>query len=233
MKRDPKGNFSSPPYNPGLRDVVKEKRRWSLPQEKSAAKRGFAGWTERGYLPHRDAPDLTQFVTFRLCDSFPVERRHEWEALLQIEDDRKRREQLEGYLDRGLGACYLRRDDIAQIVQDAFCLFHTIRYELEAWVIMPNHVHVLFHVLDFPMAETIKGWKSVTARRANKILGRTGKFWHDDYWDTYMRNGEQTGKARRYIENNPIKARLVVDPKNWQWSSAGFRDTLGVLQVKS
>src|SRR4051812_3616195 len=132
MNKPPKTNRSSPPYNPGLRDVVKEKRRRSTPEEKAAAKNGFAGWTERGYLPHRDAPGLIQFVTFRLYDSCPQEQRQEWEALLEIEDDRKRREQLETYLDRGFGVCYLRRSDLARIVQDAFCVFHGMRYDLDA-----------------------------------------------------------------------------------------------------
>src|SRR5205823_10232307 len=34
----------------------------------------FLGWHERGYLPHFDAPYVTQFVTFMLHDAFPVTR---------------------------------------------------------------------------------------------------------------------------------------------------------------
>lgn len=60
--------------------------------------RGFRGWHERGYLPHRDEPGLTQFVTLHLADSFPATLRAEWEALLEVEDDRERRLQLEAYL---------------------------------------------------------------------------------------------------------------------------------------
>jgi hypothetical protein len=77
-----------PPHNPGVRDLVSSKRRWSSPPNRENAMCGFRGWRERGYLPHRDEPGLTQFVTFRLADSFPETLRSEWAHLLRIEDDR-------------------------------------------------------------------------------------------------------------------------------------------------
>ena len=96
---------------------------------------------------------------------------------------------------------------------------------------MPNHVHVLFKVGAMPMSRIIEGWKSCTAREANKILGRPGQFWDEDYWDIYMRDAAHELKSRRYIENNPTKAHLVRDPKDWPWSSARFRDAYGVLHL--
>ena len=54
------------------------------------AKAGFKGWHERGYLPHRDEPGLTQMVTFHVADSFPNTLRSEWAALYEIEDDAER-----------------------------------------------------------------------------------------------------------------------------------------------
>ena len=227
--RDSSKKLPSPPYNPGLRDVVERKRCSSSSTDTDIAKRGFAGWNERGYLPHRDSPGLTQFVTFRLNDSLPLEKRGEWEALLAIEDNRERRKKLETYLDKGLGACDLKNPQIAEAVERTFRFFQGMRYELLAWVVMPNHAHVLFKVGSTAMAQVVKGWKSVSARDANKILSRTGQFWHEDYWDTYMRGAEQELKARRYIENNPVKAGLVSDPREWPWSSARFRDELGRL----
>src|SRR5690242_10704480 len=58
--------MGSPPHNPHLRELVEAKRRWSEPQDAKDTEAGFRGWHERGYLPHRDEPGLTQFVTFRL-----------------------------------------------------------------------------------------------------------------------------------------------------------------------
>lgn len=67
--------------------------------------KGFRGWHQRGYLPHFDAPGVTQFVTFQLHDSFPVTRRAEFEAILKEADDSVKRRKLEAWLDRGHGEC--------------------------------------------------------------------------------------------------------------------------------
>jgi hypothetical protein len=100
---------SGPPHNPGVRELVQNKRRFSSPQTREDGRQGFRGWHERGYLPHFDKPNLTQFVTFRLADSFPAALRGE--SLLRIEDEHERRTQLEAYLDKGRGRCELKRPD--------------------------------------------------------------------------------------------------------------------------
>jgi putative transposase len=221
----------SPPYNPGVRDLVEGKRAWSRPLAKDEIERGFLGWHENGYLPHRDEPGLIQFVTFRLADAFPAELRSEWEGLLKIEDDRKRRIELEAYLDQGRGECHLRRADIAAMVEGSLLFRHDVQHDLRAWVIMPNHVHLLFIVQDVPMWQLVDAWKGYAAKQANKILGCKGQFWQEGYWDAYMRDGEHESKTRRYIETNPTKAKLAASPKEWPWSSARFRDAYERLCV--
>ena len=219
------------PYNPGLYALVEGKNRW---QDSPAAPQpppGFKRWNQRGYLPHRDAPGLKQFITFRLADCFPAALRSEWEAMLKIEDNRARALELEAYLDKGRGECHLKRPDVAGLVEHALRFFHPARYELLAWVVMPNHVHVLFTQRDMPLGKVVGSWKSYTAKEANRILRRTGQFWDEDYWDTYMRDEAQERRTRRYIENNPVKAHLVPKSAQWPWSSARFRDAWGRLQV--
>ena len=204
-----------------LRQLVEEKNRWSgrqLTDEERAL--GFLGWHERGYLPHCDFPNLIQFVTFRLEDSMPVARRGEWEHMLKIDDVRDRRTKLEEYLDRGIGECHLRDARIAKLVEDTLLHFHKDRYELLGWCVMPNHVHVLVEIWQTPLAELVHTWKRFIAREANKALGRTEPFWEREYWDTKMRDEAQLHRARRYIQNNPTKAKLVLDPADWPWSSA-------------
>jgi REP element-mobilizing transposase RayT len=213
-----------PPYNPGVRDLVRGKREGPRPISRDDRKHGFAGWHENGYLPHRDEPGLVQLVTFRLADAVPEELRSEWETLLAIEDNRRRQLELEAYLDKGRGECHLRQANIANMVEGSLRFRHAVQYDLRAWVIMPNHVHVLFQVCDVPMAQLVDAWKGYTAKEANKILSRKGRFWQDGYWDTYMRDVDHEARARRYIENNPTKARLVASSKEWPWSSARFRD---------
>lgn len=207
-----------------MSSLVAGKQAGSPPLPQNEIDRGFLGWHENGYLPHRDEPGLLQFVSFRLVDAFPAALRREWEALLKIEDDRQRRMQLEQYLDLGRGACHLRQPDIAMVVENSLLFRHQIQYDLRAWVIMPNHVHLLFLVQDIPMWQLVDAWKGYTAKEANRRLGRQGQFWQEGYWDTYMRDSEHELQTRRYIESNPTVAKLVLSPKEWSWSSARFRD---------
>ena len=170
-------------------------------------------------------------ITFHLVDAFPANLRAEWMALLEIEDQRERRNQLAQYLDEGRGACWLRRPQLGGMVDQAIRFYHHKRYDLLAWVVMPNHVHALFKVNTIPLSIIVADLKEYTAREANKELGRRGQFWADDYWDTFMRNAEHELKTRRYIENNPTKAYLVRDPKDWPWSSSRFRHDHGALRL--
>jgi REP element-mobilizing transposase RayT len=241
VSQPPKPSRPGPPHNTGVRDLVEAKRRWSSSPKTADVKQGFRGWHERGYLPHRDEPGLTQFVTFHLADSFPESLRSEWEHFAKIEDDREQHKLLEAYLDKGRGECHLHQPEIAKLIEDNFRRFSGAgcgsqsrapgRYELRAWVVMPNHVHVLFKVGSVSMAETVGAWKKHTGRLANKLLGKRGAFWAKDYFDTYMRDAEHEQKTIRYVENNPTKAKLVLDPKDWPWSSARFRDEFGGLRL--
>ena len=229
VSQSPKPHRPGLPHNPGVRDLVANKRRYSSPPKREDAMLGFRGWHEAGRLPHRDEPGLTQFVTFRLADSFPQSLRSEWAHLWEIEDDRERRTELEAYLDKGHGACHLRQPEIAALIETALRLFHDTRYELRAWCIMSNHVHVLFKVDAVPMSEIVETWKKHTASKANRLLKRRGAFWAAGYFDIFMRNAEHEKKTVHYIENNPTKAKLVLDPKDWPWSSAKLRDTYARL----
>ncbi len=95
---------------------------------------------------------------------------------------------------------------------------------MEAWCVMPTHVHVvLAQVEGWPLPGVVKGWKSFTAKAINKALGRDGRFWAKDYFDRFMRDGEQFEATLAYVEANPVKAGLCTKPGDWRWSSAAGR----------
>ena len=190
-------------------------------------------WHSRGYLPHLDQPELIQFVTFRLSDSVPAEVVTAWKEELALtgrepaDDPRlaELRERIERYSDQGHGACWLRDDRIAASVQKTLLHFDGVRYRLLAWVIMPNHVHALIETLPgFPLGGIVHSWKSFSAKQANKLLGRIGPFWMEDYFDRYIRSEEHFVAATQYIEQNPVKAGLVRSADDWQWGSVLGKD---------
>ena len=89
---------------------------------------------------------------------------------------------------------------------------------------MPNHVHVVIDIVDDQsLTNIVRSWKSFTARQANERLGRSGPFWHADYFDRYMRNEEHLAQTVEYVEQNPVKAGFVSTAEDWIWSSAYFR----------
>ena len=179
----------------------------------------------RTHLPHVEAGEVPQHVCFRLFDSLPREVRR------QLTDRAGRRSkataqgawrrELDAALDVGQGTCWLRRPDIAVLVRDALLHFHEERYLLHEWVIMPNHVHVLFTPLvRTPLSSVVHSWKSYTSRRATRLLGRDGRFWATDYFDRSIRNERHFRIAADYIRANPVTAGLCKAPGDWRWSSA-------------
>lgn len=186
---------------------------------------GAAQWYSRGYVPHFDQVDLTQTMTFRLFDSMPREILEMWRDELRLrremEANIERRKRIDAYLDQGHGRCYLKDDRLAQIVQNALLNFDGERYALHAWVIMPNHVHVLYTAEPgWELSVIAHSWKSYTASECNRLLKRTGEFWQREPFDRYIRNGKHFAAAVRYIENNPVKAGLCSRTREWRWSSA-------------
>jgi len=231
-----------------LRHLVESKQSWSQPLSADEQAKGFLGWHERGFLPHCDRPGLIQFVTFRLADSLPANRRGEWEHLLstfspsdarcsiisppsnarrskgQAAAQREQQLRFEEYLDRGLGECHLRDARIASFFEKAILYHHTRRFRIRAWVVMPNHVHVLVEVWQTPLSRVLQNWKSISGIEANRILQREGVFWQPEYWDRFMRDEAEIRRSIHYIESNPVRAKLCRSPTDWPFSSARFRD---------
>ena len=213
-----------PPKNLGLRELIRAKREWDWQPSGAELKQGFRGWHQRGFLPHFDAPGVTQFVTFQLHDSFPATRRAELAAFLKEPADSAPRRKIEAWLDRGHGECWLRWPGVAECVEQILLEGDGRDYRLQAWVIMPNHVHLVVDVWAVPLVKLINGWKGKSARMANQLRHRRGKFWQEDYYDTLVRDEAHLKRAIRYTEQNPVKAYLANAAREWPCSSARHRD---------
>jgi type I restriction enzyme R subunit len=103
----------------------------------------------------------------------------------------------------------LRSVELAKIVAESLRHFDDDRYLLFDFVVMPNHVHVLAAFSDEDaMLEQCESWKHYTATRINRRLTQHGHFWQQDGFDHHVRNENQFDGLRRYIAENPQKARL-------------------------
>jgi len=191
------------------------------------------GWYSRGYLPHCDYPGLLQSITYHLADSLPAAALERMDAELRSlppqQRDRERRQRIEDWLDAGHGCCVLREPEAAACVVENWRHFAGERYDLIAWVVMPNHVHVLIRVYEgVPLGKIVQSWKSYTGKKMRGMMesragarpSQGGGVWMREYWDRYIRDERHFEAVVRYIHDNPVKARLVERPEDWPWSSA-------------
>lgn len=194
--------------------------------------RGSFRIRSRGTVPHWEMDHSIYFVTFRLIDALPrtvvaMLREERRRLLARVETSAQRSQvdrafalRLDYFADQGCGACHMRNPRVAELVSNALRFFDGSRYTLHAYSVMPNHVHVLFG-LEYgrDLARVLHSWKWFTGSRANEIVGRSGPFWQDEYFDRLVRDGEDYETTRSYVLNNPAKAGLVDWP--WVWPAGG------------
>ena len=96
-------------------------------------------------------------------------------------------------------------------------------YYLLAFVIMPDHLHLVIIPKDKNISECMKSIKGFTAKKINEVLGREGAIWQSGFYD-YILNSEDMILTRiRYIEENPVRKGLVINPEEYKYSSSGYR----------
>ncbi len=181
-------------------------------------------WHKRR-LPHFEGGSIPQGVTFRLADSLPRRMLTEIQNRITMMPEEKGRVEYRRHvnllLDQGYGSQWLNNPDVAEITQNALRFFDGDRYCLHAWVVMPNHVHVLFTPAEgWTLSKILHSWKSHSAKEANKVIGRSGEFWQTEYFDRAIRDQQGFNAAVEYIEFNPVKAGLCELPREWRFSSA-------------
>ncbi len=172
-------------------------------------------------MPHWQVDHAIYFVTFRLADSLPthvvMELKREREHMLRSASTAVERARvdaafairLDHELDANHGSCLLREH--AETIAGALQHFDGARYELHAWCVMPNHVHVMVQPNEgVALAKIIHSWKSYTAH----VIGE-GSIWQREYFDRVVRTPSEYTATKAYIEANPAKAGL----KGWKWVS--------------
>jgi REP element-mobilizing transposase RayT len=180
----------------------------------------------RGNLPHWRQTNVTYFVTTRLADSMPQEKLREWQtkrdaclaahdlqnpsAIHQLPEDQQHEfhatftKEWHQWLGAGYGECQLRRLEVRDILIRRFLA----ESSLDAWVIMPNHLHALVAPEHQGLGEVLQSWKGGSAFEINRLLGRIGPLWQKEPYDHIVGAKAQFQHYRRYIAENPIKAGL-------------------------
>lgn len=199
----------------------------------------------RRNLPHIQPEGATFFITFRLHGSIPqsilnsLQRQHEEaeEQISLVTDEFERAKQLyiaqkrhfgrfDKFLDQAsAGPQWLKEPKIVGPLIETLHLFDQERYNLDAYCIMSNHGHVVLKPLRkedgsiYTLKSIMHSIKSYTANEANRILNRIGQpFWQAESYDHVVRGHDEWIRILQYVMNNPVKAGLVNQWDDWQWS---------------
>ncbi len=198
----------------------------------------------RRNLPHIQPRGATFLVNFRLADSLPMEAMERLRAeadelkkcLLAIKDtkeklllrDKKQRELFDKWDDAlhksQSGPLWLKEDEIAEIVADSIRYYDGKWFDVVAYCIMPNHVHLVLtpheisEIADYSLTKIMHNIKRNSANHANKVLGRTGAFWQHESYDHVIRDEAEMERIIKYVLYNPVKAGLVKEQTEWKWS---------------
>jgi len=133
------------------------------------------------------------------------------------------------------GPTWLNNIEIATTIAESLNYREGKVYRLDAFSIMPNHLHMVFAPFpkpvlpgtcptDHSLAAILHSLKSYTAQRANGLLNRTGAFWDHESYDHCVRDEQEWARTIAYVLNNPVKAGLVKDWNSWRWSYCRYMD---------
>jgi putative transposase len=206
------------------REAVSDGRSWKPPEE--VCRR----WGHR--LPHSDSTSHIQFPTF--TRSFSYRRR--LDILLQIlmpqsdstphSRNLRLHRQMEGPGTFFVSKCLEPRlqlidESISSEICSAFCFYvEKKRIYLGAFVIVLDHWHVLLATADGKSICQRMDLGRWLGRNCGDILSRQGCDWQDGFHETRIRSARQFQFVCGYVEENPVRTRLVQSPSDWKWSTA-------------
>jgi putative transposase len=166
----------------------------------------------RRNLPHFQPDGAELFITFRLYGTLPVVCGKDGRAFAIADRE----------LECAPGPSWLKQPRVVEIVSETIRNGERVRalYDLVAFVVMSNHVHLLIEP-KAPAPKITQFVKGVSAKLANELLGRTGlPFWQDESFDHWVRSSKERDNIIRHIEFNPVRANLVAGPELFRYSSA-------------
>ena len=220
----------------------------------------------RRNLPHYMPQGFAFFITFRLYGTLPVEvinnfkiiKRKKQKLISGFTNPKVRKEKYEefkyeyfqlfdDYMDKSIiGNQWLKQKLVADIVKEAIHYRDGKEYDLIAYTIMPNHVHLVFlpyveridnslkrgsernTVSLYIVTKILQHLKKNTAIKCNKLLNRTGQFWQHESYDHVIRDSEELKRIVDYVLNNPAKAGLDDTPEDWQYNYVNY-DLIPIL----
>ncbi len=195
----------------------------------------------------------TFFVTFRLDDALPrsfmLNQRLQFYVqqtrCADLPNDARRerlrtiRKRLFAHYDEALhqalyGHCYFKDPALSKIVADVLHQFDGSLYDLLAYTILPNHVHVLINTnLQLPhepalidlenyectaLRDILRQVKNTCGQAINQAIKRDGRLWQRENFDHWVYTEHEFDNILQFIQQNPVRAGLVEKGEDWGWN---------------
>ena len=184
----------------------------------------------RGELPHWQVENGRYFVTIHLKDALPQVACNRIRELCDqyrassrssTDDDndhslalsRKIFVEMERWLDSNHSVIHFKQSDLCEMVVEAIQFRQRKAvWEIFSFVVMPSHIHLFFELNDeLSLKRELEEFKRWTGHQASKLNPSFSarRFWQSEWFDHWSRSDEEDDKIVRYIQNNPVKARLA------------------------
>ncbi len=179
---------------------------------------------KRRHLPHLYFNEGRYFITYRLAGTIPglknlrgLKYQKDW----SFEEFKEAFEKYDHLLHKNIQRNNDLKDDVlAGICIDSIMYPNEKDYNLICYCVMPNHVHIVFELLqgNRGISKIMQGVKRASSRKCNKSLDKEGKFWQDESYDRFIRDDREYYYTIRYVLKNPVKAGLVKDWQSWPYT---------------
>jgi putative transposase len=105
--------------------------------------------------------------------------------------------------------------------------------KLAGYVLMPSHVHLVLFINGTELSGLMRDFKKYTGQKIARSRGIKGGIWMPRYDRVAIWSAEVMNTKLEYIHYNPVKAGLVAEASDWQWSSAAdyLTESQGPLPV--
>jgi len=158
-------------------------------------------------------------------------------ALLKVEDDVRAEQEafeklvfkrVQQWAEKGFGACYFNQLRFRSILHDAILFWHNKRVDVAAFVVMPNHAHIVVRPFEgIALEKWLHSVKRFTAFEVNRLQGRSGSIWFQESHDRIVRDLPHLNRCLRYIGRNPVQAGIQnASHTRWlnpQWKGLGYQ----------
>ena len=112
---------------------------------------------------------------------------------------------------------FLKYLEIMREYLEAMCT----RVRLISFCLMTNHLHLLLEGDVHSVSDFMMGLQQVYVQHFNRVRNRTGPLFKSRFWSRPVESLDDLMRTIRYIDQNPIQAGLVADPRRYAWGSAG------------